>query len=144
VKRDLGDGFELDDDRGRIDIEEVCRFLAEESYWARGRELDVQAGLVQEAARVVGLYHEGRQIGFCRAARLSPRLFYLADVYVLPAYRRRGMGVELVREMLESGPDPDAKWLLHTDDGHELYRRFGFGPPDRKVMERPLRPPPSS
>jgi GNAT superfamily N-acetyltransferase len=137
VKRDLGDGFELDDDLERIDLEEVRRFLADESYWARGRELAVQEALIREAARVVGLYHEGKQIGFCRAARLAPRLFYLADVYVLPAFRGRGFGVELVHEMLERGSYPDAKWLLHTEDAHDLYRRFGFEDPDRKLMERP-------
>ena len=137
MKRDLGDGLELDDDPARIDVEAVGRFLAEEAYWARGRELEVQEGLVREAARVVGLYHDGLQVGFCRAARLSPRLFYLADVYVLPAYRGRGLGVELVREMIDRGPHADAKWLLHTEDAHALYRRFGFEEPDYKLMERP-------
>ncbi len=137
MKRDLGDGFELDDDAERIDVEAVGRFLAEESYWARGRPLAAQEELLREAARVVGLYHEGRQVGFCRAARLSPSLFYLADVYVLPAYRGRGLGVELVREMVDRGPHSGAKWLLHTEDAHDLYRRFGFGDPDRKLMERP-------
>jgi GNAT superfamily N-acetyltransferase len=136
VKRDLGDGFELDDNRERIDIAEVRRFLAEESYWAQGRELAVQEELVREAARVVGLYHDGRQIGFCRAARCAPRLFYLADVYVLPVYRGRGLGVELAREMLERGPVVGAKWLLHTEDSHELYRRFGFEAAGYKLMER--------
>jgi GNAT superfamily N-acetyltransferase len=137
VKRDLGDGFELDDDRDRIDIPEVTRFLAEESYWAQGRELAVQEQLIREAGRVVGLYHDGGQIGFCRAARCAPRLFYLADVYVLPEYRGRGLGVELVREMLERGPLAGAKWLLHTEDAHELYRRLGFEEPKYKLMERP-------
>lgn len=137
MKRDLGDGFELDDDRDRIDLPEVAHFLAEESYWARGRELAAQEELVREAARVIGLYHDGKQIGFCRAARCSPRLMYLADVYVLPDYRGRGLGVGLVREMLERGPHADAKWLLHTEDAHELYERFGFEPPGRKLMERP-------
>jgi hypothetical protein len=28
------------------------------------------------------------------------------------------------------------KWLLHTRDAHELYRRFGFGAPSERVMER--------
>jgi GNAT superfamily N-acetyltransferase len=137
VRRDLGDGFELDDDRERIDREAVRRFLAEEAYWAKGRELATVELLVGEAARVIGLYHEGRQIGFCRAARCSPGLFYLGDVYVLSEYRGRGLGVELVREMLERGPLAAAKWLLHTEDAHELYRRLGFVEPNYKLMERP-------
>ena len=137
MRRDLGDGYELDDDRARLDLLEVCRFLVEESYWARDRELTVQQDLVREAARVVGLYHDGAQAGFCRAARLSPGLFYLADVYVLPADRGRGLGVELVREMVERPPLGGAKWLLHTDDAHELYRKFGFAEPASLLMERP-------
>jgi GNAT superfamily N-acetyltransferase len=136
VKRELEGGFELDDDRGRVDVGAVQRYLGEESYWARGRTRAEVEELVREAARVVGLYHDGRQIGFCRAARCAPGLFYLADVYVLDDHRGRGLGVELVREMVENGPLAEKRWLLHTEDAHELYRRFGFGAPSRKVMER--------
>jgi hypothetical protein len=28
------------------------------------------------------------------------------------------------------------KWLLHTTDAHGLYRKFGFGEPSEKVLER--------
>jgi len=41
VRRDLGDGYELDDDPGRIDRDAVHRYLSEESYWARGRSREV-------------------------------------------------------------------------------------------------------
>ncbi len=139
MKRLLGDGFELDDDRARVDVAAAHRFLSERAYWARGRELATQQLLVREAARVVGLYRGGEMVGFCRAARCSPGLFYLADVYVLEGYRGRGLGVELVREMLEHGPHADAKWLLHTEDAHELYRRFGFAEPGDELLERPPR-----
>jgi GNAT superfamily N-acetyltransferase len=139
VKRALGDGFELDDDADRVDVAAVHRYLAEESYWARGRAFDDVELLVGEAARVVGLYHEGRQVGFCRAARCAPNLFYLADVYVLSAHRGRGLGVELVREMVEHGPLAGRSFLLHTEDAHELYRRFGFAEPGYKLLERPRR-----
>ena len=137
MKRELGDGFELDDDRDRIDVAAVHRYLSEESYWARGREYADVEQLVREAARVVGLYHDGSQIGFCRAARCAPGLFYLADVYVLDEYRGRGLGVALVREMIDDGPLAGRKWLLHTEDAHDLYRRFGFAEPNYKLMERP-------
>jgi len=136
VKRELENGFELDDDRARVDVPAVHRYLAEESYWARGRPYADVEELVRGAARVVGLYHDGRQIGFCRAARCAPGLFYLADVYVLEDYRGRGLGVELVREMVEGSPWTDRKWLLHTRDAHDLYRRFGFGAPSERAMER--------
>jgi GNAT superfamily N-acetyltransferase len=136
VKRDLGDSYELDDNRGRIDVAAVHRYISEESYWAPGREYAVMEDLIREAARVVGLFNDGRQVGFCRAARCSPGLFYLADVYVLEESRGRGLGVELVREMVELGPYADAKWLLHTSDAHDLYRKPGFGLPGERVMER--------
>jgi predicted N-acetyltransferase YhbS len=61
----------------------------------------------------------------------------LADVYVLREHRGRGLGVELVREMVENGRLADVKWVLHTSDAHDLYRRFGFGAPSDRLMERP-------
>jgi ribosomal protein S18 acetylase RimI-like enzyme len=134
--RSLGDGLELDDAKNRIDLAEVHRFLSEESYWAKGRALEVQARLVAEATRVVGLYHDGRQIGFCRAASDGVSFAYLADVYVLSEYRGRGLGEELVREMIANGPYADRRWLLHTGDAHALYRKLGFDRPDSRMMER--------
>src|SRR5438552_18064994 len=117
----LPGGFELDDDRSRIHVDAVHRFLSEESYWAKGRPRETVERLVREAARVVGLYKDGRQVGFCRAATDGVAYVYLADVYVLPEHRGRGLGVELVREMVERGPYAHLKWLLHTADAHSLY-----------------------
>ncbi len=136
MKRTLSGGFELDDDSERIDVGAVHRFLSEESYWAQGRARDTVERLIREAQRVVGLYHGERQIGFTRTVSDGVAFAYLADVYVLPEYRGRGLGVELVRETVENGPYSDRKWLLHTTDAHGLYERFGFGPPSGKVMER--------
>ena len=136
MRRLLADGLELDDDRARIDRGEVHRFLSEESYWAKGRSRETVDALVDGAARVVGLYDGERQIGYCRAATDGVAFVYLADVYVLPEYRGRGLGEALVREMIEGGPYDDLKWLLHTTDMHPLYRKLGFDAPSFKVMER--------
>ena len=134
--RRLGERLELDDDPGRIDVAAVHDFLANESYWAKSRPYEVVERLVREAQRVVGLYDDGRQVGFARAFTDGVSLVYLADVYVLPEYRGRGLGVELVREMIEKGPYTDVRWVLHTRDMHRLYARFGFGRPSERVMER--------
>jgi GNAT superfamily N-acetyltransferase len=136
VRRDLGDGLELEDDKARIDRAEVHRFLSEESYWAAGRARETQDRLIDDASRVVGLYDGARQIGFCRAFTDGLAVAYLADVYVLSEYRGRGLGEALVREMVDRGPYADVKWLLHTTDMHALYRKLGFGEPSQKVMER--------
>jgi ribosomal protein S18 acetylase RimI-like enzyme len=136
MMRELGDGLELDDSKERTDREEVHRFLSEVSYWAAGRPRETQDRLIDEAARVVGLFDGARQIGFCRAASDGVSFVYLADVYVLEAYRGRGLGEELVREMVERGPLRDVRWILHTSNMHSLYRKLGFGEPDYKVMER--------
>ncbi len=136
MKRRVAGGLELDDDPARIDRAEVHRFLSEESYWAGGRSRETQDRLIETAARVVGLYDGDRQVGFCRAASDGVSFVYLADVYVLGAYRGRGLGEELVREMVENGPLARLKWLLHTTDMHPLYRKLGFDVPNMKVMER--------
>jgi len=136
VKRDLGDGYELDDDRGRIDRVAVHRYLSEESYWARGRARAVQDELIDNAARVVGLYQEGDQVGFTRTLSDGHAQSYLADVYVLEAHRGRGLGVELVRFSVDEGPLARTKWFLHTADAHDLYRKFGFAEPGDKALER--------
>jgi GNAT superfamily N-acetyltransferase len=140
VRRLLADGFELDDDPARVDVDEVHRFLSEESYWARGRARETVERLVCEAARVVGVYGpDGRQLGFARVVSDGVAVAYLADVYVHADARGRGLGVELVREAVEHGPLTEVGWFLHTEDAHGLYERFGFGPPSRKVLERPRR-----
>jgi ribosomal protein S18 acetylase RimI-like enzyme len=137
VKRVLADGLELDDAKDRIDLDEVHRFLSMDAYWSKGRPRETQERLVREASRVVGLYDGDRQIGFCRAVTDGLAIAYLADVYVLPEFRRRGLGEELVREMIDNGPYAQLKWLLHTEDAHSLYRKFGFAEPNYKVLERP-------
>jgi GNAT superfamily N-acetyltransferase len=136
VQRDLGDGYELDDDPDRVDRAAVHGFLSTEAYWAIGRPRETMDGLVARSQRVVSLFHAGRQVGFCRAVTDGTTIVYLADVYVEPGHRGRGLGLELVREMIERGPYADRKWILHTEDAHDLYRKLGFGEPGPRVMER--------
>ncbi len=128
--------IELDDDPGRIDVAAVHDFLANHSYWAKGRPYEVVERLVGEAQRVVGVYDGDRQVGFARAFTDGVSLVYLADVYALPEYRGRGLGIELVRKMVEDGPYAELRWILHTRDMHRLYARFGFNEPSERVLER--------
>jgi GNAT superfamily N-acetyltransferase len=136
MRRELPGGYELDDDPARVDVTAVHRYLAEESYWGRGRRRQVVEELVRGATRVVGLYRDAEQVGFARVISDRHVVAYLADVYVLPAHRGQGLGVELVREAVERSPFVPRRWLLHTADARGLYERFGFGAGSADLRER--------
>lgn len=136
MRRELGDGYELDDARDRVDRIAVHSFLTT-AYWAKGRSRELNDDLVDNAFRVAGLYHGDEQVGYARAVSDGATVAYLADVYVLAEHRGRGLGVELVRFLVDEGPLAGVrKWVLHTSDAHELYRRFGFAEPDARLLER--------
>ena len=135
MMRELEDGYELDDDPDRIDVDAVHAYLTR-SYSAEGRTRETVERLVRSAQRVVGLYLDGTQVGFCRATGDGVSVMYLADVYVLHEHRGHGRGVELVREMVERGPYASVRWMLHTADAHELYAKLGFAAPGERFMER--------
>lgn len=144
MRRTLGDGFELDDDRSRVDLDAVHAFISGESYWGRGRPREIVRGAVEGSLRVVGLYRGAEQVGFARAISDGTTLAYLADVYVLAPFRGRGLGMELVREIIDGGEGGEGgnlshvHWLLHTADAEGLYERLGFlrGPVRYPLMER--------
>ncbi len=137
IKR-LGDGYELDDDAARLDVDAIHHFISELSYWGRGRSRERVVATIDGSRRVVGLYHDGRQVGFARAVSDGVTVAYLADVYVLEDHRGRGLGLALVREIVEGDGAPDVHWLLHTADAQGLYERLGFraGPIRYPLMER--------
>jgi GNAT superfamily N-acetyltransferase len=140
-------GFEVDDDAERVDRDRVWAFLSTSAYWGRWRtRTDVERQL-DTAWRVVGGYdRRGAMVGFARAVSDGVAFAYLADLYVEPVARGGGLGVALVRAMVEQGPGAGFRWALHTADAHPLYQRFGFGPPDATYLERPgehAAPPPA-
>lgn len=132
--------YEVDDDPARVDLDVVWAFLSNDAYWMRWRSRDDVDRQIAGAWRVIGCYHpDDGMVGFARAISDGVALAYLADVFVLPAHRGHGLGKRIVAAMIDEGPGTKFRWLLHTEDAHQLYRQFGFGAPDYKVMERPAR-----
>jgi RimJ/RimL family protein N-acetyltransferase/GNAT superfamily N-acetyltransferase len=129
--------YELDDDPARIDPAAAAAFLTTAAYWGRWRaEPDIRRQIAA-AWRLIGAYDEaGVMVGFARAISDGGSA-YLADVYVLPAHRGRGLGKAIVAMMIEQGPGAGFRWMLHTSDAYGLYRQFGFAPPPDNYMERP-------
>jgi GNAT superfamily N-acetyltransferase len=136
--------YEFDDNPERIDLDVVWGYLSTEAYWGRWRNRDIVEKQIRSAWRVVGAYEgsTGAQVGFARAFSDGFAAAYLADVFVLPAHRGHGLGVGLVRTMIEEGPGARFLWMLHTRDAHSMYQKFGFAPreDDRYVERAPQLP----
>ena len=136
MRLELADGLELDDDRQRVDVDAVYRYLSEHAYWVMGRSRETIERLVRESTRVIAAYDGDLLIGFCRVISDGSNMAWLGDVFVYPEYRGRGIGVELVREAVEFPEHRDMQWYLGTRDAHELYAKFGFGSPNERTMTR--------
>ena len=131
MRRGLEGGYELDDDRDRVDVDAVFRFLSDEAYWVPGRSRQTIERLVRESTRVLAAYApDGSLAGFCRVLSDGSNMAWLGDVFVVASHRGRGLGTELVREAVQDPRYRDCAWYLGTRDAHGLYAKFGFEPAD--------------
>jgi ribosomal protein S18 acetylase RimI-like enzyme len=119
--------FAVSTDAARLDLAAVRAYLAA-SYWSPGLPIDVLRRAVA-GSLCFGLYRGDEQIGFARVVTDRATFAYLCDVYVLDAYRRRGLGRWLM-EAVVAHPDLQGlrRFVLVTRDAHGLYERFGFRP----------------
>jgi GNAT superfamily N-acetyltransferase len=132
-----GRSVTVSDDPSRVDVDVVWRFLSTEAYWGRWRSRDDVLAQVRGAWRVVGAYaSDGAMVGFARAFSDGVSAAYLADVFVLPAWRGLGVGRRIVEEMVENGSGREFRWMLHTADAHALYADLGFAAANPTYLER--------
>jgi GNAT superfamily N-acetyltransferase len=122
------DRFVISDDTARVDRDLVHRFLRDDSYWSREAPRDVVDRSIEHSLNL-GLYDGDDQVGFARVVTDRSTFAFLADVFVLPTHRGRGLGVWLCATVLEH-PDLAGvrRILLGTDDAHGLYAGLGFTP----------------
>jgi len=120
-------GFIASDDPDRIDYAALHGFLTN-SYWARGISLELVEKSVRNSVSM-GLYADHRMIGFARAVTDYATFAYLGDVFVLEAWRGRGLGLFVSRCVVEHPRLQGLRrWILSTHDAHGVYAKLGFGP----------------
>jgi GNAT superfamily N-acetyltransferase len=114
-------------DKARLDRSVIHAFLRT-SYWAENVPRSVVDKSIDNSL-CFGLLDADRQIGFARVITDCATFAYLADVFVLPEHRGRGLGTWLL-ECIVSHPELQGlrRRMLGTRDAHGLYEKFGFTP----------------
>jgi GNAT superfamily N-acetyltransferase len=118
--------YDISTDPGRLDLEVIHNYLAEESYWSPGIPRDVVERAVRNSL-CFGVYDGARQIGFARVVTDRATFALLADLFILAPHRGHGLSKRLMQSIV-SHPDLQGlrRMLLLTSDAHGLYRKFGF------------------
>jgi len=130
------DEFVLSTDRERLDLDLIHGFLTE-CYWAKGISREIVARSMGNSL-CFGIHARDQQVGFARVISDFATYAYIADVFVLDAYRGRGLGKWLM-ECIMRHPWLQGlrRWSLVTADAHGLYAKSGFTAPRPEIyMER--------
>lgn len=125
--------FLISTDPARLDLDVIHGFLTN-CYWAKGIPRETVARSIQHSL-CFGIYHEkeqnpnirSAQVGFARVISDYATIAYLGDVFVLEAYRGRGLS-KWMMEYIMQHPQLQGlrRWILLTRDAHGLYGKFGF------------------
>jgi len=120
--------FLISTERSRLDIACVHAFLSQ-SYWSAGIPRPIVEKSIENSL-CFGVYRGTEQVGFARVITDRATFGYLADVFILPPWRGRGLGKWLVATV-RAHPELQGlrRFMLATRDAHALYRPFGFAAP---------------
>ncbi len=115
-----------DFDLAHFDFAVVHNWLTN-SYWSPGISRErVEQGF-RNSALCVGAFCEGQQVGVARVVSDTTRFAYIADVFVAEGYRGRGVGRELVRQLMNHAALREVSmWCLMTFDAQGVYETLGF------------------
>jgi GNAT superfamily N-acetyltransferase len=119
--------YEISTERSRLDVALIHDFLRT-SYWAPGIPRAVVEKSIEHSL-CFGAFRDGRQAGFARVITDYVAVAHIADVFVVPEHRGRGVSKMLLRAIL-AHPKLQGlrRFLLATRDAHGLYAQFGFQP----------------
>ncbi len=115
-------------DKSKLDVLLVHKYLSEESYWAKGIPLDTLKRAIENSI-CFGIYKADEQVGFARVTSDKATYAYLADVFVLPLHRGKGLS-KMLMTFIVNHPELQGlrRWSLGTADAHGLYEKYGFTP----------------
>ena len=134
----MKEAFFISTDKSKLDIQMIHNFLSEESYWAKGRSLELVRISIENSV-CFGVYTLDRQVGFARVVTDYAIIGWIMDVFILKEFRGRCLGKLLMDSLLNHEKFRHLRsFRLGTEDAHGLYAKFGFTllPKPQNMMER--------
>ena len=122
----------LTTDPAALQFDVVFGYLSGESYWARGISRERFARAVEHSL-CFSLLRGHEQIGFSRVTSDFATYAYLADVFVLPAFRGQGLAQWMVGSLREHPALDVRRWMLVTRDAFGLYEKLGWKRSERAM-----------
>lgn len=118
--------YTISTNRDKLDIHIIHQYLCFESYWAKDIPIEIVKKSIEHSV-CFGIYKEEQQVGFARVITDKATFAYLADVFVLPEHRGKGLSKWLM-EYIHAYPELQGlrRWMLGTRDAHGLYKQFGW------------------
>ena len=97
------------------------------TYWAAGRSREVIEKSIA-GSLCFGVYVEAtnEQVAFARVVTDRSTFAWICDVFVDPSHRSRGLGKQLMSEIVQHPDLKSVTMYLGTRDAHGLYEKFGF------------------
>jgi N-acetylglutamate synthase-like GNAT family acetyltransferase len=127
------DDYVLSTDKSKIDVNAVHNFLSS-SYWAEDIPIETVRRSIENSLCFT-IYQRGMLVGFARVISDFATFAYLADVFILPEHRGKGLSKWLIQIIIEH-PQLQGlrRFTLATRDAQSLYAQFGF-----TVFDKPER-----
>ncbi len=121
------EGYRISTQVDDVDLDRVATFLHDEAYWAEGRSRDVVERSIEASVVLTAVHPDDGMVAFARVVTDRATFGWIADVFVVPAHRGRGLAHALVQAIVD---DPELgamkRLLLATADAHGVYADLGF------------------
>jgi ribosomal protein S18 acetylase RimI-like enzyme len=110
-----------------FDLEQLAHLFVTAGWPHRAADRSKLALLVSRSLYVSTAHDGDKLVAFARALSDGVSNAYISTVCVLPDYRGRGIGREVVRRMVEREGGTGIRWVLHArKELHPFYGLNGF------------------
>jgi hypothetical protein len=82
--------YTISTDRSKLNISIIHNYISNESYWGKGRSLEVVKKSIENSLPF-GVYYKKEMIGFARVLTDYATFAWVADVFILTKHRSKGL-----------------------------------------------------